>query len=104
MGRRFDPEAIAELAKKVGGLQDSFTKTGSDLGDGDPGGAYGDLGNAASAGETTQGFYRGVNAQMGAAAKLVDAASRALSEAASGMQSDEDEGVHTFGGRNAERA
>lgn len=98
MSRRFDPDAIAALAKKVGGLKDGYSKTGTDLGDGDPGGAYGDLSNAASAGKTMQGFYSGVNAELGAAAKLVDAASEAMANAARNMQSDEDVTVHNFGG------
>lgn len=104
MSRRFDPEQIAELAKKVGGLKDGYGKASTDLGDGDPGGAYGDLSNAASAGKTMQGFYSGVNAELGAAAKLVDAASQALANAAGLMQNDEDEGVYTFGGGKPERA
>lgn len=103
MSRRFDPDAIAALAKKVGGLKDSYTNAGTELGDGDPGGAYGDLSNAASAGKTTQGFYQGVNAQLSAAAKLVEAASQALSNAAAGMQHDEDESAHSFGGGHPER-
>jgi len=98
MSRRFDPDAIAALAKKVGELKDGYSKTGAELGDGDPGGAYGDLSNAASAGKTMQGFYSGVNAELGAAAKLVDAASQALANAARGMQNDEHQTVHTFGG------
>lgn len=98
MSRRFDPDAIAALAKKVGELKDGYSKTGTELGDGNPGGAFGDLSNAASAGKTVQGFYSGVNAELGAAAKLVDAASQALANAAKGMQGDEDETVHTFGG------
>lgn len=104
MSRRFDPDAIAALAKKVGGLKDGYTNAGTELGDGDPGGAYGDLSNAASAGKTTQGFYQGVNAELGAAAKLVEAASQALANAAARMQDDEDQGVHTFGGSDPERA
>lgn len=103
MTRRFDPEQIASLAKKVGGLKDGFGKTGTDLGDGDPGGAYGDLSNAASAGKAVKGFYSGVNAELGAAAKLVDAASQALASAAERMRNDEAAGVHTLGG-NRERA
>lgn len=98
MSRQFDPDAIAALAKKVGGLKESYNKTGTELGDGDPGGAYGDLSNAASAGQSMKGFYSGVNSQLGAAAKLVDAASEALAKAAQSMQNDEDESVHTFGG------
>lgn len=98
MSRRFDPDAIAALAKKVGGLKDGYSKTGTDLGDGDPGGAYGDLSNAASAGKTMQGFYSGVNSELGAAAKLVDAASEAMANAARNMQGDEDVTVHNFGG------
>lgn len=98
MSRRFDPDAIAALAKKVGELKDGYSRTGTELGDGDPGGAYGDLSNAASAGKTMQGFYSGVNAELGAAAKLVGAASQALANAATRMQGDEDETVHNFGG------
>lgn len=104
MSRRFDPDAIAALAKKVGGLKDGYSKTGTELGNGDPGGAYGDLSNAASAGQTMQGFYSGVNAELSAAAKLVDAASEALASAATRMQGDEDQSAHTFGGGNPERA
>ncbi|MGH3467117.1 MAG: hypothetical protein ACRDQF_05230 [Thermocrispum sp.] len=104
MSRRFDPDAIAALARKVGELGHGYSKTGNELGDGDPGGAYGDLSNAASAGKTMQGFYGGVNTELGAAAKLVDAASQALSNAATGMQDDEDENVHTFGGGKPEQA
>ncbi|GAA1239914.1 hypothetical protein GCM10009676_25850 [Prauserella halophila] len=104
MSRQFDPEQIAELATKVGQLKDSFTKTGTDLGDGDPGSAYGSLSNAASAGETMRHFYSGMNSELKAAANLVDAASRALADAAERMQGDEDAGVHTFGGVDPERA
>lgn len=104
MTRRFDPEQIAALAKKVGGLKDGFSKTGTDLGKGDPGGAYGDLSNAAGAGKTTQQFYSNVNAELGAAAKLVDAASQALAYAAQRQRNDEDEGVRILlGGGNRER-
>ncbi len=98
MSRRIDPEQIAALAKKVGGLKDGFSKTGTDLGDGNSGGAYGDLKNAASAGKTVQGFYSGVNAELEAAGKLVDAASIALANAAERMRNDEVAGVHTLGG------
>ena len=98
MSRHFDPDAIAALAKKVGQLKDGYSKTGTDLGDGNPGGAFGDLSNAASAGKTVQGFYGGVNAELSAAAKLVDAASQALANAATRMQDDEDDSAHTFGG------
>ncbi|SFB63899.1 hypothetical protein SAMN05216266_13828 [Amycolatopsis marina] len=104
MSRRFDPEQIAELAKRVGDLRDGYSKASADLGDGDPGGAYGDLSNAASAGKTMQRFYGGVNTELGAAAKLVDAASQALANAAELMRNDEDQGVHTFGGGRYERA
>jgi hypothetical protein len=104
MTRRFDPEQIAALAKKVGGLKDGYSKTGTDLGDGDPGGAYGDLSNAAGAGKTMQGFCGNVNAELSAAAKLVDAASQALAYAAERMRNDENDGVHTLGGGNRERA
>lgn len=98
MTRRFDPDAIAALANKVGGLKEGFNKTGTELGDGNPGGAFGDLSNADSAGKAMQGFYSGVNGQLGAAAKLIDAASQALANAAKGMQDSEDANVHTFGG------
>jgi hypothetical protein len=104
MSRRFDPEQITELAKKIGQLRDGYSKAGTELGDGDPGGAYGDLSNAASAGKTMQGFYSGVNTELGAAAKLVDAASQALANAAELMRNDEDQGVYTFGGGKSERA
>lgn len=104
MARRFDPDQIAALAKKVGGLKDDFNRTGTDLGDGDPGGAYGDLGNAASASATTQSFYRGVNTELSAAAELVDAASQALAHAAERMRYDEDEATYTFRGGDPERA
>jgi hypothetical protein len=100
MTRRFDPDQIASLAKKVGGLKDGFSKTGTDLGDGNPGGAFGELSNAASAGKTVQGFYSGVNAELNAAAKLVDAASAALASAAARMRADEAQGVHTLGGHH----
>ncbi len=103
MTRRFDPEQIAALAKKVGGLKDGFSKTGKDLGDGDPGGAFGDLSNAASTGKTVKGFHTGVNAHLAAAEKLVDAASQALANAAQRMRNDEAAGVHTLGG-NRERS
>ncbi|WP_414938336.1 hypothetical protein [Amycolatopsis sp. cmx-11-51] len=103
MTRRFDPEQIAALAKKVGGLKDGYSKTSTDLGNGDPGGAYGDLGNAGNAGKTTQKFYSGVNAEMAAAAKLVDAASEALAKAAERMRNDEAEGVHVLGNGKRER-
>ena len=98
MSRRFDPDQIAELARKVGGLKDSYSSAGKALGDGDPGGAYGDLRNAASAGKTMQGFYGGVNSELGAASELIDAASQALAKAAERMRNDEGQGVHTFGG------
>ncbi|WP_181776788.1 hypothetical protein [Amycolatopsis pittospori] len=103
MTRRFDPEQIAALAKKVGGLKDGFSKTGTELGNGDSGGAFGDLSNAASAGKTVQGFHKGVNAELAAAEKLVDAASQALLTAAQRMRNDEAAGVHTLGG-DRERA
>lgn len=104
MTRRFDPDQIAALATKVGGLKDGYSKAGSDLGDGNPGGAFGDLKNAASAGQTMQGFCSNVNTELGAAAKLVDAASAALASAAGRMQNDEEEGVRTFGSGDPERA
>lgn len=104
MSRRFDPEQIAALANRVAELKDGYSRAGTELGDGNPGGAYGDLKNAASAGKTMQGFYSGVNSELGAAAKLVDAASQALANAAERMRNDEDEGAHTFGGSNPERA
>ncbi|TCP43448.1 hypothetical protein EV191_12262 [Tamaricihabitans halophyticus] len=104
MSRQFDPDEIAALATKIGKLKESFNQTGTDLGDGNPGGAYGNLRNAASADSTTQAFYQGVNTQMGAAARLVDAAAKALEQAAERMRNDEDEGVRTFGGGNPERA
>lgn len=104
MTRRFDPDVIAGLANKVGGLKDGYSQAGTDLGDGDPGGAYGALSNAASAGATMQGFYSGVNTELGAAGKLVDAASQALANAAERMRNDEDQSAHTFGGSNPERA
>ncbi|MBN6035984.1 hypothetical protein [Amycolatopsis sp. 195334CR] len=97
MTRRFDPDQIAELAKKVGALQDRFTTAGTDLGDGDPGGAYGSLKNAANAGQATKGFYSGVNSEFTAAAGLVEAASQALSIAAERMRNDEDAVIHTLG-------
>ncbi|AXB46055.1 hypothetical protein [Amycolatopsis albispora] len=103
MTRRFDPEQIAELAKKVGGLKDSFGTASTDLGDGNPGGAYGSLKNAADSAKTMQGFYSGVNAEFGAAAKLVEAASQALAHAAERMRTDEDAAVYTLGGAKAER-
>jgi hypothetical protein len=103
MSRRIDPDAIAALAKKVGGLKESYRKAGTELGDGNPGGAYGDLNNAANAGKTMQSFYSGVNSELGAAAKLVEAASEALANAANRVQGDEDASVHTFGG-NPDRA
>ncbi|WP_370947968.1 hypothetical protein AB5J62_10355 [Amycolatopsis sp. cg5] len=103
MARRFDPEQIAALAKKVGGLKDGIGKTGKDLGDGNPGGAYGSLGNAASAGKTTQGFYSGVNAELTAAAQLVTAASEALAFAARRQDINEDDGVDTFRAGNRKR-
>lgn len=103
MSRRYDPEQIAALATKVGGLKDSYSKAGTELGDGNPGGAFGDLSNAAGAGKTMQGFYGGVNSELGAAARLVEAASQALADAASRLRTDEDEAVHTFGGNNPER-
>ncbi|MFC3453323.1 hypothetical protein [Amycolatopsis speibonae] len=98
MTRRFDPEQIAALAKKVGGLKEGFATTGKDLGDGDPGGAFGDLSNAASTGKTMKGFHQGVNAHLTAATKLVDAASHALANAAERMRNDEAAGVHTLRG------
>lgn len=104
MSRRFDPDQIAALADKVGKLKDGFSTAGTELGDGDPGGAYGELSNAASAGQTVQGFYSGVNSELGAAAKLVDAASQALAHAAERMRYDEDQAVHTLGGGNPEQA
>lgn len=104
MTRRFDPEQIAALAKKVGGLKEGYGKTGTDLGNGDPGGAYGDLSNAASVGKTTQNFYSNVNAELGAAAKLVDAAAEALAYAAERMRKNEADGVYILGGGNRERA
>jgi hypothetical protein len=104
MARQFDPDQIAALAKKVGGLKDDFNKAGTDLGDGNPGGAYGHLSNAASASATTQGFYRAVNAQLSAAAELVDAASQALAYAAERMRYDEDQATYTLGGGHPERA
>ncbi|WP_216206283.1 hypothetical protein [Amycolatopsis aidingensis] len=104
MSRRFDPDQIAALAKKVGELKGGYGKAGTELGDGDPGGAFGELSNAASAGRTVQGFYSNVNSELGAAAKLVDAASQALAYAAERMRDDEDGAVHTLGGRNPERA
>lgn len=97
MTRRFDPEQIAELANKVAGLKDRFSTAGTDLGDGDPGGAYGSLKNAANSGKTTQGFYSGVNSEFTAAAGLVEAASQALSMAAERMRNDEDAVIHTLG-------
>ncbi|WP_020669522.1 hypothetical protein [Amycolatopsis nigrescens] len=100
MSRRYDPDQIAVLAKKVGDLKDAYRKTGTDLGNGDPGGAYGDLSNAASAGKAMQGFYGGVNSQLDAAAKLVEAASKALANAAERMQNDEDAVIHTLEGGN----
>ncbi|OZM74698.1 hypothetical protein CFN78_00145 [Amycolatopsis antarctica] len=103
MTRRFDPEQIAALAARVGGLRDSFSDTGTALGSGDPGGAYGDLKNAASAGQAMQGFYGGVNAHLGAAASLVDAASQALAQAAERMRNDDDQAIHTLGGNDPER-
>lgn len=102
MSRRFDPDHIAALATKVGQLKGGFSKASTDLGDGNPGGAYGDLSNAASAGKTMQGFYGSVNNEFGAAAKLVEAAAQALSDAAERMRNDEDEGVRTFGGDRTE--
>ncbi|MBB3661302.1 MULTISPECIES: hypothetical protein [Prauserella salsuginis group] len=104
MSRQFDPDHIAELASKVGRLKDNFSKASTDLGDGNPGGAFGDLNNAASAGKTMQHFYNGVNSELSAAANLVDAASQALSSAAERMRTDEDEGVHTFRGNDPELA
>lgn len=104
MARRFDPDVIDALAAKVGELKDSFSTAGTNLGDGNPGGAYGELSNAASAGKTMQGFYGSVNTELGAAAKLVDAASQALVNSAALMREDEARGVHTFGGGNPERA
>ncbi|OLZ50914.1 hypothetical protein [Amycolatopsis keratiniphila] len=103
MTRRFDPEQIAALAKKVGGLKDGYTGTGKDLGDGDPGAAFGDLKNAAGTGTTIKGFHRGVNAELAAAAKLVDAASNALANAAQRMRNDEAAGVDTLRGNARER-
>lgn len=103
MTRRFDPEQIAALAKKVGGLKETFSKTSTELGDGNPGDAYGHLGNAANSGKTTQAFYGKVNAELGAAAKLVDAASGALADAVRLMVNDEDEGVQTFRDGNRKR-
>ncbi|RZQ60057.1 hypothetical protein [Amycolatopsis suaedae] len=104
MTRRFDPDQIAELAKKVGGLKESYGKAGTELGDGNPGEAYGHLKNAASAGQTMQGFYKGVNAELNAAAKLVEAASQALAYAAERMRTDEDQAVHTLRTTDSERA
>lgn len=98
MDRRFDPEHIAGLATKVGKLSDGYSQVSTDLGDGDPGGAYGGLSNAARSGETTRHFYSAVNSQMEAAGRLVDAASQALADAAERMRNDEDQGVHTFSG------
>jgi len=103
MTRRFDPEQIASLAKKVGGLKEGFSGTSKDLGDGDPGGAFGDLKNAAGTGKTMKGFHQGVNAHLDAASKLVDAASIALSKAAERMRNDEAAGVHTLRGGDRER-
>lgn len=103
MTRRFDPDAIDAVAKKVGELTDGYSTAGTDLGDGNPGGAYGDLSNAATAGKTMQGFYSAVNTELGAAAKLVDAASQALTNAATSLREDEARGVHVFGGGNPER-
>jgi len=37
MSRRFDPDAIAALAKKVGELKDGYSKTGAELSDCDAG-------------------------------------------------------------------
>ncbi|SDY10309.1 hypothetical protein SAMN05421504_104513 [Amycolatopsis xylanica] len=103
MTRRFDPEQIAALAGKVGGLKDALSKAGKDLGDGNPGTAYGSLSNAANAGKTTQGFYSGVNAELAAASKLVTAASEALAYAAKLQQGNEDDGVDTFKAGNRKR-
>lgn len=103
MDRRFDPDHIAALASKVGQLKDGYSKVSTDLGDGDPGGAYGGLSNAASAGETTRRFHSAVNTELGAAATLVDAASHALADAAERMRNDEEHGVRTFGGGDPER-
>jgi len=104
MTRQFDPDVINALANKVGQLKNDYSNAGTELGDGDPGGAYGELTNAASAGTTTKGFYGAVNTELGAAAKLVDAASQALALAAARLQEDEDRGVRAFGGGNTDRA
>jgi hypothetical protein len=98
MTRQFDPEMINALAGKISELKGSYTQVGTDLGDGDPGDAYGELKNAASAGTTMKGFYKSVNNELSAAGRLVEAASQALTQAATDLQNDEDEGVRTFGG------
>lgn len=104
MSRQYDPEYIASLATRVGQLKDSFTKTSTDLGDGDPGSAFGDLSNASKTGETMRHFHSGVNSELSAAANLVESASQALSKAAERMRGDEDTGVQTFGGGKPEQA
>ena len=98
MSRQFDPEAIAALAKKVAGLKDGYGSASTELGDGDPGEAYGHLSNAAAAGSTVKGFHSSVNSELEAAGKLVDAAAEALANAAKQMRNDEDETAHSFGG------
>lgn len=98
MDRHFDPEMIAEVARKVGGLRDSFSQAGSDLGDGHPGGAFGNLKNAESASQTMQSFHSGVNKHFQAASDLTHAASEALHGIARGDQENEDTWVKKFGG------
>ncbi|WP_245566523.1 hypothetical protein [Thermocrispum agreste] len=102
MSRRYDPEAIASLAKKVAGLTDGYSKTSDDLGDGDPGTAFGHLNNAASAGSTVKGFYSNVNSELRAANELVQAAADALASAAERLRDDDDETAHSFGGSKRE--
>jgi len=106
MSRQFDPDHIDELAKKVTQLKDVCIGARGELGEGDSdsGGAFGSLKNAASAGETINGFYGKVNAELKAAENLVDSASLALTEAALRMRNDEAEGVRTFGGGSPEQA
>src|SRR5690606_26737360 len=52
MTRQFDPDQINALAGKVGELRDRYSTVGTDMGDGDPGDAYGALPNAGKASST----------------------------------------------------
>ncbi|WP_286901228.1 hypothetical protein [Thermocrispum sp.] len=102
MSRQFDPDAIASLAKKVAGLTDGYSKASQELGDGDPGTAFGHLSNAASAGSTVKAFHSNVNKELDAANELVQAAADALASAAERLRDDDGETAHSFGGSKRE--